>query len=168
MFGLGILDAIAGIGKKIVEGIVDVLVFLFKHPALLATIIVVIIGGYLYIRNAQHIRFLEQEIVKYEQQRIFWVQSKAIYESNIRLLTQVDKENNETLKRLESINLAALRAKENLEKANAAAKQKINNLEIYIKTVPPSDNGQVAPVLKRTVEEIDKMRTERNNLWRNK
>lgn len=168
MFGLGFLDAIGAIAKKIVQGVVDVIVFLFTHPAFLAAVIIALISGYLYIRNAHHIHVLEQEIVHYEEQRIFWIQSKAIYESNIRLLTQVDKENTETLNKLKTVNLEALRAKENLAKANAAAKQKITNLESYIKNAPQTDNGAVAPVLKRTVEEIDKMRTERNNLWRNK
>lgn len=168
MFGLGFLDAIGAIAKKLVQGIVDIIVFLFTHPMFLAAVIIAIVGGYLYIKNAQHIHFLEQEIVKYEQEKIFWVQSKAIYESNIRLLTQVDKENSETLKKLESINLAAIKARENLAKANAAAKQKISNLENYIKSAPPSDNGAVAPVLKRSIEEIDRLRVERNNLWRNK
>lgn len=168
MFGLGILDALAAIGKKLVQGIVDIVVFLFTHPKFLAAIIIAIVAGFLYIRNAHHIKVLEDQIASYEQQRIFWVQSKAIYESNIRLLQQVDKENAATLAKLQTINLEALRAKKQLEDANVKAKQKINNLEQYIKTAPPSDNGAVAPVLKRTVEEIDKLRAERNNLWRNK
>lgn len=168
LFGLGFLDAAAGILKKIVQGIVDIVVFLFTHPAFLAFIVVSIIAGYLYIKNAHHIHVLEQEIIKYEKEKIVWIQSKAIYESNIRLLKQVEKENTETLNKLQVINLEALRAKKQLEDANKNAKVKINNLENYIKNAPTTDNGPVAPVLKRTVEEIDKLRAERNTLWGNK
>ncbi len=166
MFGLGILDAISGIAKKIISGIVDIFVFLFTHPAILLTIIIAIIAGYLYIKNAHHIYVLEQEIIQYEKEKIFWIQSKAIYESNIRLLTEVEKENRETLNKLQIINLEALKAKNRLNQANINARNKINNLEKYIKEAPPSDNGSVSPVLKNTVREIDKLRAERNSLWR--
>ncbi len=168
MFGLGFLDAIGAIAKKIVQGVVDVIVFLFTHPAFLAAVIITLVSAFLYIRNAHHIHVLEQEIIGYEKEKIVWIQSKAIYESNIRLIKQVEKENSETLNKLQNINIEALRAKQRLEDANKNATNKIKNLEEYIKKAPQTDNGALAPVLKRTVEEIDKLRADRNTLWRNK
>ena len=167
MFGLGFLDAIGTVISKIVSGIVDIVVFLFTHPLFLLGLIVTIVGLYYYITISHHIHVLEAQIVEYNKERIVWVQSKAIYESNIRLITEVNKENQKVLNTLVVVNQAALKAKTNLEKANAASRERIGKLENYIKSSSAVDNGPVAPVLKKTITEIDAERKERNALWSN-
>ena len=168
MFGLGIFDALASIAKSIITGIVDVCVFLFTHPLFLGAVIVAIVGLFLYIKNEHHIHVLEQEIVSYQQQKVFWDQSTAIYKSNTRLLEQVNKENQETLKILSTTTALANKAKADLERANSAAKSKITILENQIRNSSAKDNGPIAPVLKNTIEEIDAIRADRNTLWRKK
>lgn len=166
MFGLGFLDAIGAIGKKIVQGVVDVTVFLFTHPKFLIAVVSLVVGLGIYISVAHHINNLEEEINQLELQRQVWIKTKAVYESNTRLMIKVFNENQAVLKSLEVTNALANKAKADLEKANAASKQKINKLEEYIRSAPASDDGAVAPVLKNTIREIDKGRLERNNVWR--
>jgi hypothetical protein len=166
MFGLGFLDAIGAIAKKIVQGIVDVSVFLFTHPKVLITVAVLFVGLGVYVYVAHHINNLEEEINQLERQRQVWVKTKAVYESNTRLMLQVFTENQAVLRSLEVTSALANKAKSDLEKANAASKQKINKLEEYIRSAPASDDGVVAPVLKNTIREIDKGRLDRNNVWR--
>lgn len=166
MFGLGFLDAVGAIAKKIVQGIVDVSVFLFTHPKFLIAVASILVGLGIYISVAHHINNLEEEINQLELQRQVWVKTKAVYESNTRLMTQIFNENQAVLRTLEVSNVLANKAKADLQRANAASKQKISKLEEYIKSSPPTDDGPVAPVLKNTIKEIDKGRLDRNNVWR--
>ena len=165
MFGLGFLDAIGTIISKIVSGIVDVVVFLFTHPLFLLALIVGIVGLYYYITISHHIHVLEAQIVEYNKERIVWVQSKAIYEANTRLITEINKENQKTLNTLTVVNQAAIKAKVDLQKAINASNARIGKLEDYINKSSAADNGPVAPVLKKTITEIDAERKERNGLW---
>jgi hypothetical protein len=162
-----IFEAIGRIIGKIFEAIVDGCLFLIKHPKVLLLLVVLVGSGYAYYRISTHINELNAEIAELEKQRVIWVQSKAIYESNIRLITQINREAEELIQALAIVNGTIEKNKIELEKKNLESKRKINNLLQIIKSSKPEENGPVAPVLKNTIVSIDGERQERNKMWRN-
>jgi hypothetical protein len=160
-------EAIGRIIGKIFEAIVDGCLFLLRHPKVLLLIVILIASGYAYYRISSHISQLNSEIAELEKQRVIWVQSKAIYESNIRLITQINREAEELIQALANVNSTIEKNKIELEKKNLESRRKINNLLQIIKSTKPEENGPVAPVLRNTIQSIDEERQDRNKMWRN-
>ena len=165
---LGIISAIGSVLGAILTGIINVVVFLITHPKFLLTVAIVLslLFGYVFVEHRFHI--YKDEIVKYQKQEIIWNQSRVIYESNTRMYEQITKENQDIFDKMKKLKAQALQSQINIANANAAALKAQNDLNNYIATSPKADDGPVAPVLKNTITQIDKLRQERNSLWGNK
>jgi hypothetical protein len=163
-----IFMAIGGIFKKIMSVIAEFFIFLFKNPKILLALLVAIAILFSYYKVTKHIRSLDNQIVKLEEEKAIWKQAEAIYESNQKQMTQINRENQQVLDALQVSKIYWGKNVVDLKKANEEAEKKLGQIIDNIKNAPPEKDGAVAPVLKSTVKEIDESRKERNKLWQQK
>jgi cell division protein FtsX len=126
--------------------------FKFKTIAIIL-VLFVIVGGILFVKH---------KINSLEKEKVELIEKNTMLANDLRRAIDVNIENQQTIKRLENANKLKEQAERNLKDKMKKDQQTIDNLMERISKVKPEDDGQVANVLKDTVDTIQKQRDDRS------
>lgn len=126
--------------------------FKFKIIAIILALFV-IVGGILFVKH---------KINSLEKEKVELIEKNTMLANDLRRAIDVNIENQQTIKRLENANKLKEQAERNLKDKMKKDQQTIDNLMERISKVKPEDDGQVANVLKDTVDTIQKQRDDRS------
>lgn len=145
--------------------IATVIEFLLDNPRILLLVVIIIASFSTFFYVEHKIHSLDDQIAELNKEKIIWVQSNAIYESNQKLMVEVNTDNQAIIESLKTTKGFLGQQTADLKKANADVTKQISDLQAQIKNAPPSDDGSVSPVLKATIDKIEQLREQRNKLW---